>query len=136
MKYILDTNIVSAVMKADPNVLARLESIQKTDVAVPQPVMSEIYYGLQRLPQSKRKFRLEERFQQLSKVLPRIEWNDRVSEVFGGIKARLEKQGTILEDFDIAIAAHAVAHEVFLITANISQMRRINGLRIENWMVS
>ena len=49
------------------------------------------------------------------------------------IKAALERKATPIEDFDAAIAAHAKARDATLVTANLSQMVRIAGLRIEDW---
>lgn len=62
MKLVLDTNAVSALMKGDPLVLERLKQRGKGEVSVPQPVLAEIAYGIERLPKSKRKEALQERF--------------------------------------------------------------------------
>jgi len=62
-------------------------------VYVPQPVLSEIAYGSERLPKSKRRDSLQERFELVLSEIQRIEWTDDVSARFGGIKAVLEKKG-------------------------------------------
>ena len=133
MKYVLDTNAVSALMRSDERVIARLSEVDRADVAVPQPVLAEIAYGIERLPSSKRRAALEERFQLLRSELPRAPWTDDVTDEFGRIKARLEKLGRRLEDLDAAMAAHAVAHEATLITANVRHRIRIPNLAIEDW---
>lgn len=133
MSYLLDTNAVSAVMKGEPRTLARLREAAKREVFVPQPVLAEIAYGIARLPKSKRKQSLRDRFELVKSELQRADWTDAVSEAFGEIKAQLERKGTPIEDFDAAIAAHAKAREATLVTANISHMVRIAGLRIEDW---
>jgi tRNA(fMet)-specific endonuclease VapC len=56
-----------------------------------------------------------------------------VSEHFGSIKAMLEKRGQRIEDFDAAIAAHALAEDAVLVTANFDDMARVPGLRVEDW---
>jgi tRNA(fMet)-specific endonuclease VapC len=53
--------------------------------------------------------------------------------MFGRIKATLERRGTRIEDFDAAIAAHALALDATLVTANIGHMIRVPGLRVEDW---
>ncbi|HLE72184.1 MAG TPA: PIN domain-containing protein [Vicinamibacteria bacterium] len=133
MKYVLDTNTVSFLMRGDASVAAQLERRLRTDVLLPQPVVAEIEYGLSRLPRSQRQRRLRRRFSVLLEELIRAEWTDAVSVAFGEIKASLESRGARLEDFDIAIAAHALAHSAILVTDNVSQMGRIQGLRVENW---
>lgn len=133
MKFILDTNAVSALMKGDPLVLARLRQTSKGMVSVPQPVLAEIAYGIERLPPSKRKETLRERFELVRSELARAGWSDDVSECFGGIKAALERKGRRIEDFDAAIAAHALATGAVLVTANLDDMTRVPGLTVEDW---
>jgi len=134
--YILDTNAVSALMKGDEAVLDRIQTLSKSDVFVPQPVLAEIAYGIERLPRSKRRESLQDRFELVRAELQRIEWTDEISERFGTIKAVLEKRGQRIEDFDAAIAAHAIQPAAVLVTANTDDMMRIPGLTIENWVSS
>lgn len=120
-------------MKGDPNVLERLRSVNKKSVSVPAPVMAEIAYGIERLPKSKKRDALRRRFELIKAELARTEWSDDVSEAFGGIKAGLEKKGLPTEDFDAAIAAHALATKAVLVTANLRHMTRVPGLVVEDW---
>jgi tRNA(fMet)-specific endonuclease VapC len=131
--FILDTNAVSALMRADAVALARLRACSRDEVGVPQPVVAEIQYGLARLPASKRKRVLEERWQLFAAELPRLVWTEETSVQFGKVKALLEKRGQPIDDFDLAIAAHALALEGTLVTADRKHMLRIPGLKIESW---
>lgn len=133
MKYVLDTNAVSALMRGDAVVIAALREKDKQDVAVPQPVMAEIAYGIERLPRSRRKERLRERFALIRDEMARLIWDDEVSDRFGTAKAALERAGTRLEDFDVAVAAHALSVGAVLVTANVRHLGRVPGLRIEDW---
>jgi len=133
VRYVLDTNAVSALMKGDAQVVARLEQAGKNDVGVPQPALAEIAYGIERLPRSRRRDFLQERFDLLRQELLRAEWTDEVSECYGTIKATLEKKGRRIEDFDAAIAAHALARGAVLVTANLDDMVRVQGLTVEDW---
>ena len=136
MKLVLDTNAVSALMKGDPGIIERLKQRSKAEVTVPQPVLAEIAYGIERLPKSKRKEALQERFDLVRSELARCTWTDEVSECFGRIKAALERKGQRIEDFDAAIAAHALATGATLITANLDHMTRVPGLTVEDWSAS
>jgi tRNA(fMet)-specific endonuclease VapC len=136
MTYILDTNAVSALMKADAAVIQRLQSTNRAQVEIPQPVIAEIAYGIERLPRSRRRQRLQERFDLICAEIARAQWTDAVSERFGAIKAVLERKGQRLEDFDAAIAAHALAEGATLVTANLGDMTRIPGLTTEDWASS
>lgn len=133
MKYVLDTNAVSALMKGDARVIQRLKQAGKTDVGVPQPALAEIAHGIERLPRSKRRDDLQGRFDLVRNELLRTEWTDEVSECFGTIKASLEKKGRRIEDFAAAIAAHAIARGAVLVTANLDDMVRVQGLVVEDW---
>ncbi len=133
MRYVVDTNTLSALMKGDEGATQRLMSLSRADVLLPEPVVAEIVYGLARLPVSKKRALLERRFALFRDELNVVPWTREVSQRFGETKASLEKRGAPLEDFDIAIAAHALAIDATLVTGNTKHMRRIRGLLLEDW---
>jgi tRNA(fMet)-specific endonuclease VapC len=133
VKYLLDTSTVSFLMRGDPAVRDQLTSRARTDICVCQPVVAEIEYGLARLPRSARKTRLRRRFDLFLEELVCAPWTDDVSRAFGAIKADLERRGVRLEDFDVAVAAHALAVGATLVTDNIAHMARVRNLAVENW---
>jgi len=136
VKYVLDTNTVSFLMRGEAAVRERLTALPRTDVLLCQPVIAEIEYGLARLRRSARASRLHRLFDVLLEELVRISWTDEVSRAFGRIKADLERRGMRLEDFDVAVAAHAVAAKATLVTDDVGHMRRVAGLRVERWRES
>jgi tRNA(fMet)-specific endonuclease VapC len=131
--YILDTNAVSALMKGEASVVERLAATAPADVAIPRPVLAEIAFGLERLPRSKRRAALLARFDLVCAEIARAEWTDAVSHAYGQVKAALERRGTRIEDFAAAIAAHALAVDATLVTANLDHMIHVPELRIEDW---
>ncbi len=133
MRFLLDTNTVSELMRANPVVLAQLTECPRDHVVVPQPVVAEIEFGLALLPSGQRKRTLAERWQLFSGELLRVTWNDAVSTQFALTKAQLRKAGSIIEDLDIAIAAHAMAWELTLVTNDTNHFRRIKRLRLVDW---
>jgi predicted nucleic acid-binding protein len=52
---------------------------------------------------------------------------------FGKIKAHLEQSGKMIDDFDIAIGAIAIAHKSGVITTNQSHFKRIKNLECKSW---
>ena len=129
MRYVLDTTAFSAVMKRDPSLLALLERYRPGDIVTVPPVVAEIQFGVERLDNSTKKYLLlkteRDRLLSLINVLP---WSSESSENFGKIKAELEGQGKLIDDFDIAIAAIALAHKCHIITSNLTHFRRIKIL--------
>lgn len=133
MRYILDTNTISELMRGNGATLAKLRDCSSQDVAIPQPVRAEIAFGLALMRQSRRRVELERRWEVLAKELRSAHWTDEVSQSFGEIKARLQHDGNLIEDFDIAIAAHATAEGHCLVTNNTKHLGRIPGLHLEDW---
>jgi tRNA(fMet)-specific endonuclease VapC len=120
-------------MKGDARVVKRLGMLNRGDAAIPQPAIAEIAYGIERLPRSKRRSALEDRFDLVRTELARSPWTDAVSERFGSIKATLDRKGHRIEDFDAAIAAHALVEGAILVTANLDDMTRVPDLLVEDW---
>lgn len=119
-------------MKGLPAVAARLAAIPRADVGISQLTVAEIEFGLHYLPASRRRRMLREQWEVIASELIRLPWDDRVSRVFGERKARLERAGKRLNDFDLAIASHAIAHDLVLVTADAGFERLV--IRRENWL--
>ena len=132
MKYLLDTNTVSALMRGQENVAARVAKNPREDVAISQVTVAEIEFGLRYLPASKRRRALEAQWAAIGSELFRLPWDDEVSRRFGERKGRLERAGRRMSDFDLAIAVHAVAYGLTLVTADRAFERL--RLRRENWL--
>ena len=131
MRYLLDTNTVSALMRGDADVSRRVASTAREDLAIAQVTAAEIEFGLCHLPASRRRRALEAQWSAIGGELVRLQWSDDASRSFGERKARLERTGRRMSDFDLAIAAHAVAYELVLVTADRAFERL--RLRRESW---
>jgi tRNA(fMet)-specific endonuclease VapC len=134
MTYVLDTDVVLALMKGTAAVIERLAAIKPREVGIPQPVLAELACGIARLPpRSRRRQLLQDRLDLVRSELQRTEWTDAVSRAYVRIKAALERRGLQIEDFDAAIAAHALAHGATLVTSNAERMGRVPELLVEDW---
>ena len=134
MRYVLDTTAFSAAMRQDLELFTLMRRYRPGDIATVPPVVAEIAYGIQRLDSSSKKCQLlmseRERLLSVISVLP---WTPEASGHFGRIKADLERRGERIDDFDIAIAAIAFAHDSGVITANLSHFSRIKKLNCRSW---
>ena len=131
---VLDTTAFSAAMRNEPAMAAFLKARPPGDIAVVPPVVAEIEYGIQRLePGSRKRSLLSDRQTKLLSAIRVLDWTPQSSVRFGGIKAALEHLGQLIDDFDIAVAAIALAHNAQVITANLPHFARVEGLRCRNW---
>ena len=118
-------------MKGAATTASRLARTPRADVGISQLTVAEIEFGIRSLPDSRRRRSLQEQWGTIGPELIRLPWDDQVSRVFGERKARLERAGKRMSDFDLAIAAHAIAHDLIIVTADGSFERL--GIRRENW---
>ena len=130
MKYMLDTNIVSAIVR-DPRgrVLERLTEVGEENVCISIITHGEIWYGVQKngLEELSRKVaNVTRRLQVASLTIP---CDQRYAEVRLALR-----QGKNIGPNDLWIAAHALALDATLVTANESEFSRVPGLKIENWL--
>jgi len=132
LKYLLDTNTVSALMRGQPRVAGRIARTPRDDVAISQVTVAEIEFGLRYLPASRRRRALEAQWSSIGPELLRLPWDNEVSRRFGEQKARLERSGPRMSDFDLAIGVHALAYGLTLVTAD-GAFARLRA-RLENWL--
>lgn len=133
--YMLDTNIVSCLM--DPPATARRLCCQdrfdalQGRIAISVIVQAEIFAGLEKNPSPRKERRLRELMRgiQVEYLGPDLWFSDR----YACLLAPLERRGAPLEQFDIAIAAHAMALGATLIS-NDRGFERVEGLKLENWL--
>lgn len=132
-KYLLDTNIVSAIMEKHPGVLRKRESTGSDDrLVVCTIVAGELMYGVLRRPDGKRKRELEDRLRAVLDSLERVAVPDAAAEEYGRIKAEARHSGVALGDNDMWIAACARVIGAVVVTAD-ADFGRIPGLTVENW---
>ncbi|MBY0398757.1 PIN domain-containing protein [Myxococcota bacterium] len=119
-------------MRGEPNVVARVTQTSREDVAISQLTAAEIEFGLRYLPASRRRRALSVQWTAIGAELIRLPWSDEVSVRFGERKAALERAGRRMSDFDLAIAAHALAYDLTLVAAD----RAFERLKLsrENWL--
>ena len=131
MKYLLDTNICVYWLKGNEHIEQKILSVGLDNVALSFLNVSELYYGAYKSQRVDANLHL---IRQLTDQLNVIESDEAISEMFGEMKATLEKAGTIIDDADLFIAACAKVHGLTLVTNNVKHFRRIKGLKLENWV--
>lgn len=134
MKYLFDTDIISALMKgtAAAAITRRLLSASGNRQAISTITVYEIYYGAHRSRDPRLFIDLFE-----SRVLPSIDvigFDDNAARIAGRVRAERERRGIPIATADLQIAATALASGSILVTGNTRHFDGIPGLDIENWM--
>ncbi|MFZ2870022.1 type II toxin-antitoxin system VapC family toxin [Zavarzinia sp.] len=132
--YMLDTNICSFIMRERPALV--LERLQRAADGQHQIVVSVVTYyemllGTVGRNASPRHAKLVEAFvSRLSAILP---WDAAAAEKATAIRRDLAAKGSPIGGNDTMIAGHALAADCVLVTNNLREFARVDGLRIEDW---
>jgi len=131
---VLDTSVVSAIMRREEPALERLRAHRPGDLVLSSPVAAEISFGLRRLPEgSRRRTLLAAEYQRLRSLVPWCDWNEAAALEFGRLKAELERAGTPVGDMDVIIGSVAFSLGGGVATANLRDFEKLSGLRLEAW---
>ena len=125
----LDTNAASGLVKGQPKVIARFKAEAPDSVCLSAVTEGEMLYGVARRPEARRLRAALNEFLAAIDVLP---WTSATARRYANLRAALERQGRPLSALDLMIAAHAVEHDMTLVT-NDGAFGAVPGLHIEDW---
>jgi tRNA(fMet)-specific endonuclease VapC len=130
-RYLLDTNIVSALVR-DPQgqVARRIARVGEDKVCTSIVVACELRFGAAK----KGSARLTEQLEQVLSALPILALEAGADHRYGELRADLERNGEPIGANDMLIAAHALALGLTLVTDNVNEFRRVKGLAVRNWL--
>lgn len=130
-RYILDTNIVSDLIRNPKGKAARqLARVGEGNVCTSIIVAGELRYGCAKNG-SKRLLNAVEDFLGEIDVLA---FDAPADVTYGEVRSQLEATGKAIGSNDLLIAAHALAVDAIVVTANADEFRRVRGLRVQNWL--
>lgn len=128
--YLLDTDTIIFNLKGSLAVRKNLLLHINDPIKVSVITLMELYYGAYKSQKVTGNLAKIKTIEQSLEIIPvRIE----SVEIFGMLKSKLEKSGSRLDDFDLIIAACALAHNLTLVTNNEKHFQRIEGLKLTNW---
>jgi predicted nucleic acid-binding protein len=133
MMRLLDTNVLSEIVRATPNaaVAAQLSKRRSTEIFASAVSRYELRYGAALRQDADR---LWSRLQR--EVLPVATWlpvTQDIAERGGAISAELHRRGKPCGDLDPLLAATALVHDLILVTRNVRHFEHVPGLALENW---
>ena len=103
----------------------------RSGVAVSSITVAELHYGLERSTQPARE---RESVENLLGAVAILSFDSKAAEGYGLLRRYLERRGQTIGQFDLLIAAHAVALNATLVTNNTREFSRVPTLALEDWI--
>ena len=132
MTYLLDTNICIYIINQQPaEVLQRLIGAGRESLAISSVTVAELAFGVAKSTRADSRAKLENF---LSKF-PILDWDEDAAWVYGNVRKALEAKGQRIGERDLLLVSQAVALGATMVTNNTREFERIEGLKLENWVV-
>jgi len=131
MRYMLDTDICIYLFKGNKAVAEKISKVDPGLLCTSIITIAELLYGAKK---SERVIQNTSRLKDLEQALDVLNIDRYCIDEYASIKVKLKKDGKIIEDFDILIAAIAIVNDCILVTNNTNHFGRIDGLKLENWV--
>lgn len=128
-RYMLDTNIVSHVLKKHSAVTERLIATPMNRLCVSAITEGELLLGLARRPAATRLRLAVTEFLSRVEVLP---WDRAAAQQYGLTRAAMAREGRVIAPMDLLIATHALSIDAVLVT-NDHAVKQMSMLHIEDW---
>lgn len=128
-KYLLDTNICIYHIKGLYDINKRIEDVGIENCFLSEITIAELKFGVENSENKKRNREEVEKFIKLFQVIPISPCLD----TYAAEKAKLKKQGNIIDDFDLLIGCTAIANDFILVTRNLNHFKRLSSIKLENW---
>ena len=131
LAYLLDTNILSDLVRNPQGmVAAKITRAGEDTVCTSIIAAAELRYGAIKSNSAK----LAERVDIILSALEILPLETPADHQYASLRHRLTHEGTPIGPNDLLIAAHALANDLTVITANVGEFSRVPGLKVENWL--
>ena len=132
MAYLLDTNVWIQYLKRRTSAIeSKLAELKPSDVVTCSIVRSELLHGAEKYGNR------DQRIATVRRTLAPLRsdpFDDRAAEEYARLRHALETAGNTIGPYDLQIAAICLANDHTLVTANVDEFSRVDGLQIENWL--
>jgi len=129
--HLLDTNIISDLVRNPTGaVYQQISAVGETNICTSIVVACELRFGARKSGS----LRLQKRVEQILELMSVAPIDAPVDSHYAEIRTWLEQQGTPIGPNDLLIAAHALALDATLVSANVREFERVPDLQIINWL--
>lgn len=129
-QYLLDTNICIYYIKGLYDLKKKFEEIGPENCFISEITLAELKFGVAKSQAKEKNQRALDSFLSGIQILPIFPALD----VYAEEKARLQKSGKIIDDFDLLIGATAVSFDLNMVTNNKSHFSRVKDIKLEDWI--
>ena len=133
LKYMLDTNIVIYVIKRRPIEMLDIFNAHAGQMCISSITLAELLHGVEKSSMVSHNLGKIEDFVSRLEILP---YDNNAAAHYGNVRADLEKKGIPIGVNDLHIAGHARSESLILVTSNMGEFVRVEGLRLESWIES
>ena len=130
LRYLLDTNICIYVIKERPRLMLESFNRHAGRMAISAITLSELLHGVEKSAAPERNLDVVENF---CSRIDLLSYGPKASLHYGQIRTALERRGTPIGVNDLHIAAHARSEGLTLVSNNLREFERVEGLLLENW---
>jgi tRNA(fMet)-specific endonuclease VapC len=130
LRYMLDTNLCIRVLRDRPKGLRERFNVEADGLSISTIVLTELLHGAAKSAQTEHNRREVERFATRLEVLS---FDSDAAGHAADIRATLERQGQNMGGYDLLIAGHARSRGLIVVTGNLGEFIRVEGLRSEDW---
>ena len=131
-QYLLDTNICIYYIKGLHDLKAKFKEVGPENCFISEITLAELKFGIAKSQAKKKNQKVLENFLSGIQILPIFPALD----IYAAEKARLQKSGKIIDDFDLLIGATAVSFDLTMVTNNTSHFSRLTDIKLEDWTVT
>ncbi len=129
VRYMLDTNMVSYIIKGNSVVRDHLLNAQNDQILLSSISQAELLYGVEKKPGAASLKTTVLEFLSRVDILP---FDSDSANAYAQLRKDCESRGKSLSSMDMLIAAHSIAANTILITADRA-FYQINSLRLQDW---
>ena len=130
-RFLLDTNILSDLVRHPQGVVAqRITREGEKSISTSIVVAAELRFSAEKRCSG----RLTTQLEIILSAIDTLPLEEPVDRQYAKLRKYLENRGTPIGPNDMLIAAHALALDCTVVTANDREFSRVPGLKVENWL--
>ena len=133
LRYMLDTNLCVRVLRDRPEGVRDRFNAEADALCISTVILTELLHGAAKSARPDHNRKEVERFAARLEVLA---FDEMAADHAADIRAALERAGRNIGGYDLLIAGHARSRGLIVVTGNLGEFSRVEGLRCEDWLAA